>query len=117
KAVRAKELESQITGIMSLLERHANVFMDAVDRKLVPSVRTIRIRFNARSYNWLGQVLRKIFGLEAQAKPYKQAQSLASAVVERLGMEQFNVVWEQPENMPSVEELTDADAWIARVIG
>lgn len=117
KTVRAKELESQITGIMSLLEGHANVIMDAVDRKLVPSVRTIRKRFNARSSNWLGQVLRKIFGLEAKAKQYKQGQSFVSAVVERVGMEQFNVVWEQPENMPSVEELTDADAWIARVIG
>lgn len=119
KSARSKELESQLTGVMSLLEGHANVIMDAVDRKLVPSVRTIRKRFNDRSskHNWFGHLLRKIIGLDAKAKQYKQGQAFVSAVVDRVGMEQFNVVWEKPENLPTVDELTDADAWVARVIG
>ena len=119
KSTRSKELESQLTGVMSLLEGHANVIMDAVDRKLVPSVRTIRKRFNDRSskHNWFGQLLRKIIGLDAKAKQYKQGQAFVSAVVDRVGMEQFNIVWEKPENLPAMTELNDADAWIARVIG
>jgi uncharacterized protein (DUF2342 family) len=30
-------------------------------------------------------------------------------------MEQFNVVWDASENLPSMDELTNADAWVARV--
>lgn len=119
KAARTQELESQLTGVMSLLEGHANVIMDAVDPQLVPSVKTIRRRFDGRSskYSWFGQMLQKFFGLEAKAKQYKQGQSFVSAVVDRIGMEQFNVIWQEPQNLPTIEELQDADAWITRVLG
>lgn len=118
KKAKSKQLESQITGVMSLLEGHANVMMDGVDRKLVPTVRMIRKRFDDRSasHNWLAQLLRKLFGLDAKAKQYKQGQAFVAAVVDRVGMDQFNVVWEAPEHLPTMEELTDADAWIARVL-
>lgn len=117
KAAKTKKLESQITGVMSLLEGHANVIMDGVDRKLVPSVRVIRKRFDERSanHNWLAQLLRKLFGLDAKAKQYKQGQAFVAAVIDRVGIERFNVVWDAPENLPSMDELTDADAWVARV--
>ncbi len=37
------------------------------------------------------------------------------AVVERVGMDGFNRVWESPMTLPYLSELTDADAWVARV--
>ena len=119
KKERTGTLEAQITGVMSLLEGHANVIMDAVDPSMVPSVKVIRERFDARSskVKWFGQILRKIFGLDAKAKQYKQGQSFVSAVVERVGMDQFNVVWQKPEHLPTADELQDADAWITRVLG
>ena len=74
KVERVKSLEAQITGVMSLLEGHANVIMDAVDPGLVPSVKEIRERFDARSskFKWFGQLLRKIFGLDAKANNIKE---------------------------------------------
>lgn len=118
KAEHAQQLEDQITGVMSLLEGHANVIMDAVDPRLVPSVKTIRQRFDNRTskIKWLGQILRKIFGLDAKAQQYKKGQSFVAAVVQRVGMSQFNMVWHHPENLPTAEELRDADAWITRVL-
>ena len=35
---------SHLTAVMSLLEGHANVVMDAVDASIIPSVKTIRQR-------------------------------------------------------------------------
>lgn len=119
KSHRAKDLESQLTGVMSLLEGHANVIMDAVDRNMVPSVNVIRKRFDERSekHSWFGQLIRKLIGLDAKAKQYKQGQAFVSTVVEQIGIEAFNTVWAQPENLPTKHELTDAQAWIARVVG
>jgi len=31
-------------------------------------------------------------------------------------MDQFNTVWTSPETLPSKAEITDPDAWIARVL-
>jgi uncharacterized protein (DUF2342 family) len=36
-------------------------------------------------------------------------------VVDRVGMAGFNKVWGSPLTLPLLSELTDADAWIARV--
>lgn len=118
KAAHTKHLEAQITGVMSLLEGHANVIMDAVDPVLVPSVKTIRERFDSRTpkFKWLSQILRKLFGLDAKAAQYKKGQSFVSAVVNEVGMDQFNVVWQNPEYLPTPDELQDADAWITRVL-
>ena len=118
KAAHSKDLESQLTGVMSLLEGHANVIMDAVDQSIVPSVKTIRKRFNERSanHNWLSQLIRKLIGLDAKAKQYKQGQAFVSTVVDRVGIEQFNTVWQRPENLPTKDELTNAEAWISRVV-
>lgn len=119
KAERSGQLEAQITGVMSLLEGHANVIMDAVDPTLVPTVKTIRERFDARTskFKWFGQLLRKMFGLDAKAKQYKEGQSFVSAVVDRVGMERFNTVWQDANNLPTADELRNADAWINRVLG
>lgn len=119
KVERTADLEAQITGVMSLLEGHANVIMDAVDPSLVPTVKTIRERFDARSskFKWFGQLLRKVFGLDAKAKQYKEGQSFVSAVVDRVGMQQFNAVWHEAKNLPTADELRNADAWINRVLG
>ena len=38
---KARKIASELTAIMSLLEGHANVVMDAVDAQIVPTVKTI----------------------------------------------------------------------------
>jgi uncharacterized protein (DUF2342 family) len=38
-------------------------------------------------------------------------------VVDKVGMAEFNAVWERPEHLPSKAELTEPEAWVARVLG
>ncbi|MGJ9404392.1 zinc-dependent metalloprotease [Arthrobacter sp. KK5.5] len=110
---------SHLTAVMSLLEGHANVVMDAVDASIVPSVKTIRQRFNDRGANRgaLETWLRRFLGMEAKMRQYADGQRFVSAVVRRIGMDGFNVVWEGPENLPTERELHHPDEWISRVAG
>ena len=39
------------------------------------------------------------------------------AVVERIGMQGFNLVWSEPGNLPRPGEIEDPDRWITRVVG
>ncbi|MCC3274125.1 zinc-dependent metalloprotease [Arthrobacter zhangbolii] len=112
-----KERLSHLTAVMSLLEGHANVVMDAVDASIVPSVKTIRQRFNNRGAKrgWIDRFFRQIMGLDAKMRQYSDGARFVRAVTGRVGMEGFNRVWEKAENLPTEAEIHSADLWIARM--
>ncbi|WAP51910.1 zinc-dependent metalloprotease [Arthrobacter sp. ATA002] len=112
-----KERMSHLTAVMSLLEGHATVVMDAVDARVVPSVKTIRQRFNARgrSHGWLDRFFRQIMGLDAKMRQYKDGSKFVRAVVDRAGMDGFNRVWEGPANLPSEAEIHNPSLWMTRM--
>ncbi|MBE0008396.1 MULTISPECIES: zinc-dependent metalloprotease [unclassified Arthrobacter] len=108
---------SHLTAVMSLLEGHANVVMDAVDASIVPSVKTIRRRFNARgkSRGPLEKFLRRLLGLDAKMRQYSDGARFVRRVVDRVGMEGFNSVWASADHLPTEEEIHAPDKWIHRM--
>ena len=108
---------SHLTAVMSLLEGHANVVMDAVDASIVPSVKTIRQRFNARGQDRgaIEKFIRSLLGLDAKMRQYSDGAKFVRAVVEAAGMEGFNRVWESAGNLPTEPEIHDARIWLDRM--
>lgn len=106
------------TAVMTLLEGHANVVMDSIDASIVPSVKTIRRRFEhrAQTQGFLPRLMTSLLGMDAKAAQYKQGQAFVQAVIDQVGMEAFNRVWESPQNLPSLQEIKNPDAWVKRVI-
>ncbi len=113
-----KELIDRMTGVMSLLEGHADVVMDGVGPSVIPSVGKIRGKFNERrkGVGVLDKVLRRLLGLDAKMAQYRDGAKFVRHVVDEAGMEQFNAVWERPEHLPTKAEITDPKAWMSRVL-
>jgi coenzyme F420 biosynthesis associated uncharacterized protein len=113
-----KAMLDGLTGVMSLLEGHADVVMDGVGPTVIPSVEKIRARFNERrkGVGVLDRFLRRVLGLDAKMAQYRDGATFVRAVIAKAGMNGFNVVWEQPEHLPSRAEISDPDAWMARVL-
>ena len=113
-----KQVLDRVTGMMSLLEGHADVVMDGVGPQVIPSVRRIRTAFDRRrqGVGTLDRVLRRLLGLDAKMAQYRDGAAFVRGVVDTVGMERFNVVWERPEHLPSKAELLDPDAWVRRVL-
>ncbi len=113
-----REVLDQITGVMSLLEGHADVVMDGVGPSVIPSVHRIRKAFNTRrgGVNLLDKVLRRLLGMDAKMAQYRDGATFVRGVVEKVGMEDFNAVWERPENLPSKREIADPASWVGRVL-
>ncbi|PUA82751.1 zinc-dependent metalloprotease [Nocardioides currus] len=113
-----REILDRITGVMSLLEGHADVVMDGVGPSVIPSVDKIRRSFNERrkGIGTLDRVLRRLLGLDAKMAQYRDGASFVNQVVDKVGMEQFNAVWASPANLPSKAEIEDPAAWITRVL-
>jgi coenzyme F420 biosynthesis associated uncharacterized protein len=113
-----REVLDRVTGMMSLLEGHADVVMDGVGPTVIPSVEAIRAKFTERrkGVGTLDRVIRRLLGLEAKMAQYRDGAAFVRAVVDKVGMAEFNVVWAGPENLPSKAEIADPDAWVARVL-
>ena len=113
-----REILDRVTGMMSLLEGHADVVMDGVGPTVIPSVARIRTAFDERrkGAGTLDRVLRRLLGLDAKMAQYRDGARFVRGVVDKVGMTEFNAVWERPENLPSKAEIADHDAWVARVL-
>lgn len=113
-----KEILDRVTGVMSLLEGHADVVMDGVGPTVIPSVARIRTKFNQRrqGIGSLDRLLRRLLGLDAKMAQYRDGAVFVRHVVDKVGMDEFNAVWSGPETLPSKAEIADPDAWVARVL-
>jgi coenzyme F420 biosynthesis associated uncharacterized protein len=109
----------RLTCVMTLVEGHGDYVMDAVGPAVVPSVAQIRERFSARrtSAGRMEQAIRRILGIDLKMKQYEQGSLFVKTVVEEAGMATFNKVWTSPETLPTKDEITSPQAWLARVDG
>ncbi|RII40982.1 hydrolase [Galactobacter valiniphilus] len=114
---REKEALSRVTAVMSLLEGHANVVMDSVDASVVPTVKTIRQRFEGRGTerSALQKLIMRVIGMAAKQKQYQDGARFVRAAVDELGMEGFNAVWRGREMLPTEAELHEPRLWVERV--
>ena len=113
-----REILDRLTAVMSLLEGHADVVMDGVGPDVVPSVATIRERFQRRRQGrgWADQMVRRLLGLDAKMRQYRDGAAFVRHVVAEVGRDGFNRVWSSPEALPTRAELLAPAGWIARVV-
>ncbi|MEE1930355.1 zinc-dependent metalloprotease [Streptomyces sp. TRM 70351] len=113
-----RDVLDRLTAVMSLLEGHADVVMDGVGPDVVPSVAEIREKFQKRRQAGAGrldQVLRRLLGLDAKLRQYRDGARFVRAVVGETGMDGFNKVWTSPNTLPTKAEIAKPADWITRV--
>ncbi|UQX01718.1 zinc-dependent metalloprotease [Streptomyces sp. RerS4] len=115
-----REVLARLTAVMSLLEGHADFVMDGVGPGVVPSVAEIREKFQQRRATGAGRLdaaLRKLLGLDAKLRQYRDGERFVRAVVDQVGMDGFNRVWTSPNTLPTKAEIARPADWVARVHG
>lgn len=112
-----REVYHRITALMSLLEGHADVVMDAVGPRVVPSVDLIRERFTKRREEptAVDAVVRRALGMDAKLRQYSDGARFVRAVLDARGMAGVNEVWQSPSALPTLTEIRDPARWLARI--
>jgi len=114
-----REALDQMLVLGTLLEGHADHVMDAVGPVVVPSVTTIRSRFDERRHRKqppLQRLLRALLGIDAKLSQYTRGKAFVDHVVDRVGMQRFNTVWTGPDTLPKPIEIEYPQRWIDRVL-
>lgn len=114
-----KQIIDKVTGVMSLLEGHADVVMDGVGPEVIPTVNEIRAKFSKRrkGVGTLDRLLRRLLGLDQKMAQYRDGAVFVRRTVDEVGMEGFNAVFAEPANLPSKAEIHDPASWLRRVHG
>jgi coenzyme F420 biosynthesis associated uncharacterized protein len=112
-----RETFRRMQAVMSLLEGHGNFVMDAVaKRHRMPGVATFRRKLRERrNRTGVEKAFQRAIGFDTKVKQYDMGERFVAEVVGQVGMGGFNRVWEQPTNLPTLEEVGRPEAWVARV--
>src|ERR1700677_1583537 len=113
-----REIMDRLTAVMTLVEGHGDYVMDAVGPQVVPSVAQIRERFNSRrgSSGRIEQTIRRMLGIDLKMKQYAEGSKFVRAVVDEVGMADFNKVWTSPDTLPVKAEFAHPHEWVERVV-
>jgi coenzyme F420 biosynthesis associated uncharacterized protein len=122
KAIQSEPQRAALDRLLvlgTLLEGHADHVMDAVGPAVVPSVTTIRRRFDERRQRKqppLQRLLRALLGIDAKLSQYTRGKAFVEHVVGRVGMDRFNTIWTSAETLPLPDEIDDPQRWIDRIL-
>lgn len=110
-------LLQRLQGLMTLLEGHGDVTMDRAGEGRIPSSERFSQVLRERRANVRGPVrlLQQLIGLEAKLKQYEEGERFIAAVEAEGGPDTLAVVWQSPDLLPSLSEIADPAAWMARV--
>ena len=106
----------RMQAVMALLEGHGNHVMNGVGQRVIPDAALFRRRLAERRRSaGLERGLQRAIGFDVKARQYDIGERFVAEVVGRSGMEGFNRVWEHASNLPTLEEISRPEAWVARV--
>jgi coenzyme F420 biosynthesis associated uncharacterized protein len=108
----------RLTAVMTLLEGHATYVMDGVGPLVVPSVAEISREFARRRTAHRVRpdaLLRKVLGMDAKMRQYRDGERFVREVVGEVGMDGLNRIWTSPNTLPTMAEIAQPAAWVRRV--
>jgi coenzyme F420 biosynthesis associated uncharacterized protein len=111
-----RETLDRVQAVMAVIEGHAEHVMDAVAPDLLPSLPKLREAIDRRrkSQSGLSRLVAKLLGLDLKMRQYEQGKQFCDAVVKEGGVEALHHVFSGPDALPTLEELGDPSAWLAR---
>jgi coenzyme F420 biosynthesis associated uncharacterized protein len=103
-------------AFMAVLEGYAEHVMDEVGAEILPNLPELRGAMDRRRRDRSGllRIFEKLIGMDMKLRQYELGKQFCDAVAKAGGIAALNRVWEGPPQMPTLAELEDPDAWMAR---
>ena len=113
-----REMLDRVQAVMAVIEGHAEHVMDAVAPDLLPSLPKLRAALDRRrkSQSGLSRLVARLLGLELKLKQYEQGKAFCDAIVRERGPGALHHLWSSPEVLPTLAEIQDPAAWLARAM-
>jgi coenzyme F420 biosynthesis associated uncharacterized protein len=111
-----RDMVKKMQAAMSLLEGHSNFAMDEVSRGRIRNADHFRETLHERrSKAGLERAFQRAIGFDVKVRQYTMGERFTRKVVQEVGMDRFNRVWEGPSSLPTMDEIRRPQGWVARV--
>jgi uncharacterized protein (DUF2342 family) len=109
-----RETFGELDVAMTAVEGYAELLMD---RAFDDEYDDLRRKVDARreSGGPVTTLIRRLLGLGLKKRQYELGAAFFSHVADERGLEAASVVWEEPKNLPSKQELENPDRWLTRI--
>lgn len=109
---------ADVQAFTAFIEGYADRIVRLAGAELLSNVTRIEEAYNQRRTepDKAEQFLQQFAGLKLERWRAADASQFCDDVVDRWGEETLDRVWEAPENMPTLTEMTDPIGWNARVL-
>ena len=107
----------KLQAAMSLLEGHGDVVMDdaATDIREEAEIFSKVLKERRKSGNILVRFFQELLGIKAKLLQYEKGTSFLRKLQLKGGTEITSLLWQEPANLPSLEELDDPNLWLERM--
>lgn len=107
----------KIQALMSLLEGHGDITMNRAGADLVPEADRFAkaLRERRKRAGPAARLMQQLIGMDAKLRQYEQGERFIEAVEASGGPELLAKVWVAPDRLPTLDEIRDPAAWIARM--
>jgi coenzyme F420 biosynthesis associated uncharacterized protein len=111
-----QEILGRVQALMSLLEGHGNYVMNELGERHVQGAdRMARVLHTRRQQKGIAGQLQKLLGIEMKMRQYEVGERFVRGVDTAAGISALDAAWRDPASLPTVPELEDPEAWLARV--
>ncbi|MDP8960913.1 MAG: zinc-dependent metalloprotease [Actinomycetota bacterium] len=104
-------------ALMSLLEGHGNATMYSAARGFVRDPDRVREALERRHSDFFGRLLTAVAGLDLKRRQYRDGEAFVRTVVGRVGTAGLNAAFNDPGSLPTLDEISAPETWLARVHG
>jgi coenzyme F420 biosynthesis associated uncharacterized protein len=111
-----RETLDKVQAVMAVIEGHAEHVMDAVAPDLLPSLPRLRAAIDQRRrrQSLSSRLIARLLGLEMKLRQYERGKYFCDEVVKQGGVEALRHVFSSPDALPTLAEIDDPAAWLAR---
>jgi len=112
-----RALLDEMQALMCVVEGHGNFVMNRIGAERIPTYEIMKQSIEGRrgSVGGAERALQRAIGMDMKYDQYAMGERFMNDIAERAGLDAVGKVFESEASMPTLDEMRDPDAWLARV--
>lgn len=110
-----RAIVDEAQALMSLLEGHGTAAMYAAADGLVEDPEQVRDAIERRRSDFTSRMVGALSGMDMKRRQYRDGELFVRRVVDQAGVDGLNRAFAAPDNLPTLEEISEPQRWVDRV--